>query len=143
MKIPASAAGRLAEFVKSNRKDTNSDVLVNSGFKTIKQGANKGEMVALYRPSNSENIFANLKNAFLGRRPAEREEVFMLLKNKGMSEKKANEVLAKITQGKGGVGYSASELKAEISVFESRQTKGKVTIHDQNISVDDAIKNRS
>ena len=42
MKIPASAAGRLAEFFKTNRKDTSDDILVNSGIKEIKKGNNKG-----------------------------------------------------------------------------------------------------
>ena len=83
MKIPASAAGRLAEFFKTNRKDTSDDILVNSGIKEIKKGNNKGEMVALYRASNSENKFAMLKNAFLGRTPADRSDVLNLLKTSG------------------------------------------------------------
>ena len=47
MKIPASAAGRLAEFIKTKRQDTKDDILVRSGYKEIKTGPNKGEMVAL------------------------------------------------------------------------------------------------
>ena len=35
MKIPASAAGRLAEFFKTKRKDTSADILVTSGTKEI------------------------------------------------------------------------------------------------------------
>lgn len=140
MKIPASAAGRLAEFVKSNRKDTNSDVLVNSGFKTIKQGAKKGEMVALYRPSNSESIFANLKNVFLGRRPAKDEDVLMLLKNAGMSETQANTALGNITLGKGGVGYSASSVREQIRQFEIKDTVGIVTIPSKDTPIDDTTK---
>ena len=64
MKIPA-APGRLAEFFKTTRKDTSADILVNSGIKEIKKGNNKGEMVALYRASNSTSMFAKFKNAFL------------------------------------------------------------------------------
>ena len=33
MKIPASPAGHLAEFIKTKRQDTSADILVNSGVK--------------------------------------------------------------------------------------------------------------
>ena len=145
MKFPASAAGRLAEFVKSNREDTNSDVLVTSGFKRIKQGDNKGHMVALYRPSNSENLFANLKNAILGRRPAKEEDVLRLLKNAGMSEAQASTALENITLGKGGVGYSALSVKDQIAQFkklEFKDTIGIVTIHSEVTPIDDTATTR-
>ncbi len=127
MKIPASAAGRLAKFSKTNRQDTSTDILVTSGTKEIKKGANKGEMVALYRASNSYSKFAMLKNAFLGRTPADKNDVFKLLKAAGMNDNQANAVLDKIKFV--GVHYSAESVRKEINKFEFKNAQGIVTIH--------------
>ena len=132
MKIPASPAGRLAEFFKTNREDTSDDILVNSGIKEIKKGNNKGEMVALYRASNSENKFAMLKNAFLGRTPADRSDVLNLLKTSGMNNAQANEALGRISLVRGH--YSAASVKEEIRAFQFQDTKGTVTIFNPNTS---------
>ena len=128
MKIPANAAGRLAEFFKTNRKDTSADILVNSGTKEIKkEGGNKVEMVALYRASNSESKFAMLKNAFLGRTPADRSDVLNLLKTAGMSPEQANTALDKISLV--GGHYSAKSVRETINKFQFEDTKGIVTVH--------------
>lgn len=126
MKIPASAAGRLAEFFKTNRKDTSADILVNSGTKEIKNGTNKGEVVALYRASNSESKFAMLKNAFLGRTPADRSDVLNLLKTAGMSPEQANTALDKISLV--GGHYSAKSVRETINKCQFEDTKGIVTV---------------
>ena len=126
MTIPQSPAGRLAEFFKTTRKDTSADILVNSGIKEIKKGNNKGEMVALYRASNSTSMFASLKNAFLCRPPADRDDVFNLLKTAGMSDVQANEALDRITLVRGH--YSAQSVRQEINKFQFADTKGTVTV---------------
>jgi len=130
MKIPASAAGRLAEFFKTNRKDTSDDILVNSGIKEIKKGNNKGEMVALYRASNSESKFAMLKNALLGRTPANRSDVLNLLKTAGMSDDEAETAVDKISLVRGH--YSAASVEKVIDAFKFQDTKGTVTILNPN-----------
>ena len=127
MKIPASAAGHLAEFIKTKRQDTSADILVNSGVKEIKQGSNKGEMVALYRASSSTSKFAMLKNLLLGRSPADRSDVFNLLKTAGMSDEQANDALERIGSVRGH--YSAEIVRREINTFKHQDTKGIVTIH--------------
>ena len=127
MKIPASAAGRLAEFIKTKRQDTSADILVNSGVKEIKQGSNKGEMVALYRASSSTSKFAMLKNALLGRPPADRSDVFNLLRTAGMNVTEANHALDRITLVRGH--YSAASVRHEINTFQHQDTKGIKTIH--------------
>ena len=125
MKI--SPAGRLAEFIKTKRQDTSADILVNSGVKEIKQGSNKGEMVALYRASSSTSKFAMLKNLLLGRSPADRSDVFNLLKTAGMSDGQANDALERIDSVRGH--YSALKVKETINNFQHQDTKGIVTIH--------------
>ena len=127
MKIPASAAGRLAEFFKTNRKETSADILVNSGTKEIKNGTKKGEVVALYRASSSTSKFAMIKNAFLGRTPADRNDVLTLLKSAGMSDKQADSALDKISLV--GGHYSAKSVRETINKFQFVDTKGIVTVH--------------
>ena len=124
MKIPA-APGRLAEFFKTTRKDTSADILVNSGIKEIKKGNNKGEMVALYRASNSTSMFAKFKNAFLCRPPADRNDVLTLLKSAGMSDKQANTAVDNIASVRGH--FSAKSVRETIDKFQSENTKGTAT----------------
>jgi hypothetical protein len=127
MTIPSSAAVRLAEFFKTSRKDTSADILVTSGTKEIKKGNHKGEMVALYRASSSTSKFAMLKNAILGRMPADRNDVFKLLKTAGMSDERANEAIDNITLDRGH--YSAQSVRETIRQFEFEDTKGIVTTY--------------
>ena len=127
MTIPSSAAGRLADFFKTTRKDTSADILVNSGVKEIKKGKNEGELVALYRASSSTSKFAMIKNAFMGRTPADRSDVFNLLKTAGMNDKQANEALDNITLVHGH--YSAQSVRETIRQFEFEDTKGIVTTY--------------
>ena len=83
-------------------------------------------MVALYRASNSENKFAMLKNAFLGRTPADRSDVLNLLKTSGMNDAQADEALGRISLVRGH--YSAASVKEEIRAFQFQDTKATVTI---------------
>jgi len=122
MTINTSPAGRLAEFFKTNRQDTSADILVNSGIKEIKKGDNKGEMVALYRASSSTSKFAMIKNAFLGRTPADRSDVLTLLKTAGMSDEQANTAVENIASVRGH--FSAKSVRETIDKFQSDNTKG-------------------
>jgi hypothetical protein len=127
MTINTNPAGRLAEFFKTTRKDTGADILVNSGIKKIKTGKDNVEMVALYRASSSTSKFAMIKNAFLGRTPADRNDVLTLLKSAGMSDKQADSALDKISLV--GGHYSAKSVRETINKFQFEDTQGKVTVH--------------
>ena len=121
MTINTNPAGRLAEFFKTTRKDTGADILVNSGIKKIKTGNDNVEMVALYRASK----FAMIKNAFLGRTPADRNDVLTLLKSAGMSDKQANTAVDNIASVRGH--FSAKSVRETIDKFQSENTKGTAT----------------
>jgi len=125
MKINTNPAGRLAEFLKPTRKDTGADILVNSGIKKIKTGNDNVEMVALYRASSSTSKFAMIKNAFLGRTPADRSDVLTLLKSVGMSDKQANTAVDNIASDRGH--FSAKSVRETIDKFQSENTKGTAT----------------
>ena len=125
MTINTNPAGRLAEFFKTTRKDTGADILVNSGIKKIKTGNDNVEMVALYRASSSTSKFAMIKNAFLGRTPADRNDVLTLLKSAGMSDKQANTAVDNIATVRGQ--FSAKSVRETIDKFQSENTKGTAT----------------
>ena len=125
MTINTNPAGRLAEFFKTTRKDTGADILVNSGIKKIKTGNDNVEMVALYRASSSTSKFAMIKNAFLGRTPADRNDVLTLLKSAGMSDKQANTAVDNIVSVRGH--FSAKSVRETIDKFQSENTKGTAT----------------
>ena len=125
MKINTNPAGRLAEFLKPTRKDTGADILVNSGIKKIKTGNDNVEMVALYRASSSTSKFAMIKNAFLGRTPADRNDVLTLLKSAGMSDKQANTAVDNIAYVRGH--YSAQSVRETIDQFNLENIKVTTT----------------
>jgi hypothetical protein len=85
-------------------------------------GDNKGEMVALYRASSSTSKFAMIKNAFLGRTPADRSDVLTLLKTAGMSDEQANTAVENIASVRGH--FSAKSVRETIDKFQSDNTKG-------------------
>ena len=68
-----------------------------------------------------------IKNAFLGRTPADRNDVLTLLKSAGMSDKQADSALDKISLV--GGHYSAKSVRETINKFQFEDTKGIVTVH--------------
>jgi hypothetical protein len=68
-----------------------------------------------------------LKNAFLGRTPADRSDVLNLLKTAGMNPQQANTALDKISLV--GGHYSAKSVRETINKFQFEDTKGIVTVH--------------
>ena len=126
MTINTNPAGRLAEFLKTTRKDTSADILVNSGIKKIKTDNDNVEMVALYRASSSTSKFAMIKNAFLGRTPADRSDVLTLLKAAGMNDDQADSAVENIAFVRGH--YSAKSVRETIDKFKSDNIKGTATI---------------
>jgi hypothetical protein len=128
VKFPPNAAGRMAEIVtKAGRKDKETDTLLGAGFKYVKNGANKGEMVAKFSSGSNITPFQRLRNALSGKRyVATQNDISNIFRTAGMNDKQIQNAFRMIRPH--GNGFSAVDVKNQLNQFQFENTKSYVTI---------------
>ncbi len=115
-------SGSLAELVsKPGRQEKDSDVLMGVGVKVLKTGPNIGKMVALFRGASHTSAGTQVRNSMLGRQLASQQDILSVFKSCGMSEDQAARALDHVRVI--GKGFSAADVKREVSQFETRETQ--------------------
>ena len=114
--------GAMAELVsKPGRQEKDSDVLMGVGVKVLKNGPNIGKMVALFRGASHSSAGTQVRNSMLGRQLATHQDILNVFKSCGMTEDQAARALDNVRVI--GKGFSAVDVKREVSQFETSQTQ--------------------
>lgn len=112
----------MAELVsKPGRQEKDSDVLMGVGVKVLKDGPNIGKMVGLFRGASHSSAGTQVRNSMLGRQLATQQDILNVFKSCGMSEDQAAHALDHVRVI--GKGFSAADVKREVSQFETSQTQ--------------------
>ncbi len=113
-------SGAMAELVsKPGRQEKDSDVLMGVGVKVLKDGPNIGKMVGLFRGASHSSAGTQVRNSMLGRQLATHQDILTVFKSCGMSEDQAAHALDNVRVI--GKGYSAADVKREVSQFKTNQ----------------------
>ncbi len=120
--IGSRISGSLAELVsKPGRQEKDSDVLMGVGVKVLKNGPNIGKMVGLFRGVSNSSAGTQVRNSMLGRQVATQQDIINVFKSCGMSEDQATRAMDNVRVI--GKGFSAGDVKREVSQFETRETQ--------------------